>query len=177
MRALLLSTLVLLPVAALAQTEAEATEPVAVTAILVDAEGTELGTADLVTLASGAVLVAATAEGIPQGAHGMHVHEVGDCTGPDFESAGGHIPGGMEHGYDNAGGPHPGDLPNVYVQPDGVLAVDHVSPLLVLDESMVFDADGSALIIHAEPDDYRTDPSGESGARIACGVIERADAG
>ena len=119
---------------------------------------------------SGGVTLAISASGLPHGLHGVHVHAVGRCEGPKFESAGGHWnPASRHHGLSNPEGPHAGDLPNVTVSSSGGL-----SETLVLAHASfadLADADGSALVIHAAADDYVTDPSGNSGARIACAVL------
>lgn len=141
------------------------------TGALVDAEGNEIGNASISATASGHTVVLVNAEGVPEGVHGVHIHMVGACEGPTFESAGEHLGSGeSEHGVLAEGGPHVGDLPNATVGPDGQLAMDGVAIGLTLD--MVFDEDGSALIVHAEPDDYASQPGGNSGDRIACAVIE-----
>jgi superoxide dismutase, Cu-Zn family len=107
--------------------------------------------------------------------YGMHIHAVGKCDGPDFASAGGHWnPGGKQHGADNPMGAHMGDLPNL----DGkagqsVTAEKQLAGVRLLDEGGLMDADGAALIIHAKADDYKTDPSGNSGARIMCGIFKQ----
>jgi Cu-Zn family superoxide dismutase len=112
-----------------------------------------------------------TASGLPHGLHGIHVHTIGRCEGPDFASAGGHWnPAGKKHGMNNPAGPHAGDLPNVEVAANGVLGATVTLPGATM--AGLLDADGSALLIHAQPDDYVTDPSGNSGARIACAVIQ-----
>ena len=172
MRTLLCTALALWPAAALAQ---DAQEPAAVgVAPIVDREGTEIGEVSLSTMASGFVNVVVNVEGIPPGVHGVHLHETGDCSAADFESAGPHISGDKNHGFDSEGGPHPGDLANAHVQDDGVLAAQYMTDLIAMDDSMIFDEDGSALIIHANSDDYQTDPGGNAGDRIACGEIARA---
>jgi Cu-Zn family superoxide dismutase len=145
------------------------------TGALVDAEGRQLGNVSVEAAPSGHALVLANAQGFPEGVLAVHLHEAGACDGPAFDSAGGHIDGGREHGVRSGGGPHPGDLPNAHVGPDGALAFDAVAVGLAMD--MVFDADGSALIVHAGPDDYASQPSGDAGGRIACAVIEPAAAG
>ena len=109
------------------------------------------------------------AEGLPPGAHGIHLHAVGRCEGPGFQSATGHWnPQSKLHGHDNPQGAHLGDLPNLDVGPDGR---GSASFSVVGD---VADADGTSLVIHAKPDDYKTDPSGNSGDRIACAVLTTA---
>jgi Cu-Zn family superoxide dismutase len=111
------------------------------------------------------------ASGLPHGVHGVHVHAVGRCEGPDFASAGSHWnPAGKKHGINNPAGPHAGDMPNVEVAANGVLGATVV--LSGASMATLLDTDGAALVIHAAPDDYVTDPSGNSGARIACAVIQ-----
>jgi Cu-Zn family superoxide dismutase len=108
--------------------------------------------------------------GLPQGAHGAHIHQVGVCAAPSFESAGPHWnPTNARHGKDNPAGMHRGDLPNILIGTDGRGSVEYVIPGARL--GSMIDRDGAALVIHAQADDYRTDPSGNSGARIACGVL------
>jgi Cu-Zn family superoxide dismutase len=111
------------------------------------------------------------ASGLPHGVHGVHVHAVGKCDPPDFASAGPHWnPTGKKHGMSNPAGPHAGDLPNVVVKANGVLGATLV--LSAASMSSLIDADGAALVIHAVADDNMTDPSGNSGARIACAVLQ-----
>jgi Cu-Zn family superoxide dismutase len=109
----------------------------------------------------------------PPGTHGFHIHTVGKCEPPEFESAGGHFnPDKAKHGYLNNDGPHAGDMPNVHVPDSGKLTVEVLNPLVTLGaESALLDEDGSSLMLHADPDDYQTDPAGHAGGRIACGVI------
>jgi Cu-Zn family superoxide dismutase len=108
---------------------------------------------------------------LPHGLHGIHVHSVGRCDPPDFASAGPHWnPLGRHHGLNNPAGPHAGDMRNVEVAANGVLGATVVLPGANLDS--LLDADGASLVLHADADDYVTDPSGNSGARIACAVIQ-----
>jgi len=138
-------------------------------ATLMGADGAAVGAAAF-TAGPHGVLVRAELTGLPPGPHAIHVHETGVCE-PPFESAGAHFAGGAaEHGFMMADGPHAGDLPNVYVPDSGTITVDLASPA-TLDQ--LLDADGAALVIHAGPDDYRSQPSGASGDRIACGVIAK----
>jgi Cu-Zn family superoxide dismutase len=117
------------------------------------------------------------ASGLPHGLHAIHVHSVGRCNPPDFASAGAHWnPSGRKHGLNNPAGPHAGDLPNVEVAANGVLSATVTLPNASLFAppgmpGALLDVDGAALVIHAQADDYITDPSGNSGSRIACAVI------
>jgi len=138
------------------------------------ASGLPGGTAQL--LGSGSqVNISIAVVGLSQGVHGVHLHTTGSCEAPDFESAGGHLnPDGRQHGTQNPAGAHLGDLPNIVIGGSGagtVSATLRGSRAEVL--ARLFDADGTAVVVHAAADDYRTDPSGASGARIACGVLSR----
>lgn len=142
------------------------------TGALVNADGAQLGNVSISMTPSGIPLVNIQAEGFPEGAHGVHLHMVGLCEGPTFESAGDHLgTGEHDHGLMAEGGPHPGDLPNGNVPADGTLTYEAFA-VAELTMDMVFDADGSALMVHAEPDDYTTQPGGAAGDRIACAVLE-----
>jgi len=143
-------------------------------ASLVHPDGTPAGKARIVT-AGGHAMIAIELTGIPAGEHGLHLHTTGKCDGPAFASAGGHLnPGGKAHGMDNPAGSHLGDLPNVTADAQGkVSTVIHYGGDPQALATALFDADGSALVLHAGADDYKTDPSGNSGARIACGVLTR----
>ncbi|RIK56265.1 MAG: superoxide dismutase [Chloroflexi bacterium] len=146
------------------------------TAELQNATGDTVGTATFTQAGDGPVQIHVEVTGLTDaqpGPHGIHIHETGACT-PDFAAAGGHFnPTGAQHGLDNANGPHAGDLPNIEFADDGSATYDTTTDLITLGEgdSSLFDADGSALVIHADADDQMTDPSGNSGDRIACGVI------
>jgi Cu-Zn family superoxide dismutase len=120
------------------------------------------------------VEIRARFRGLPPGQHGYHVHAVGKCEAPDFTTAGGHFnPTMHEHGLQNPRGSHVGDLVNLAVGDDGTASLTAIArgASLAAGETSLFDQDGSALVIHADPDDEVTDPTGNSGVRIACGVI------
>lgn len=136
---------------------------------LLDANGRAVGEAT-VQQRTGGVRVALRVQGATAGTHGVHVHAVGKCDAPGFTTAGSHWnPTGRQHGKDNPAGMHKGDLPNMTVGSDGRGNLEYVLEGATLAE--LLDADGSALVVHAAADDYKTDPSGNSGARIACGVL------
>ena len=144
-------------------------------AVVEDASGSRIGVAAFGQDASGAVHVRMLVHGLTPGLHGVHVHAAGSCVAPAFTSAGGHFnPGATHHGLNNPQGPHAGDLPNMSVDAAGNADYNATTRHLALTpgSSSVFAADGSALVIHAGPDDNATDPAGNSGARIACGVIQ-----
>lgn len=164
---------------ALAQTASAATTPPAqameAPAILDvrKADGT-LAARAMLYPGSGGLEVRIQAAGLGAGRYGAHIHGVGRCDGPAFESAGPHLnPSHRQHGSENPQGPHQGDLPNLEVDADGAGRLEFQIPGAVLHGGVqpIIDADGAALLIHALPDDYRTDPSGNSGARIACAVL------
>ncbi|KQU49852.1 superoxide dismutase [Sphingomonas sp. Leaf339] len=139
------------------------------TAMLRTAAGVDVGRATA-TEVGGGLRFTIDARGMPAGMHGAHVHMVGRCDAPDFASAGGHWnPTSMQHGTMNPQGPHTGDMPNLIVGTDGRGTLGVTVPGATM--AGLLDADGSALVIHANPDDLKTDPSGNSGGRIACGVL------
>lgn len=142
-------------------------------ATVADADGAELGTVSIAPTPSGTALITIELSDVPPGDHGIHLHETGDCSASDFSSAGGHIAGDAKHGVLVEGGPHPGDLPNVTVGEDGALMLELFNPLLEI-EAMLMDEDGAAFIIHDGTDDYTSQPAGDAGSRIACGVFEPA---
>jgi Cu-Zn family superoxide dismutase len=143
------------------------------TAALKDAQGKEVGTANLSQTPAG-VLIRLSVKGLPPGEHAFHVHAVGKCE-PPFNSAGGHFnPGGKKHGLEAAEGPHAGDMPNLHVPQSGDLAVEVLNPAITLEKgkpNSVYHQGGTAVVIHAAADDYKSDPAGNAGGRIACGVI------
>lgn len=136
--------------------------------------GLPAGTAVLAA-AGDRVTITVAAIGLPQGQHGLHLHTTGKCDAPGFTSAGAHLnPGNHQHGSANPQGSHLGDLPNLSIDGNGTgtLTMD-LKATRAEAQAALFDADASAIVIHAAPDDYRTDPTGGSGARIACGVFTR----
>ncbi len=142
------------------------------TAALKDAKGKVVGTATLRETVDG-LMLDVTGKGLKMGQHGIHIHSVGKCEGPKFTTAGPHWnPAAHQHGRDNPMGSHAGDIPNLEIGKKGKGTVKAVIPGASLSgDKGIFDADGSAIVIHAGPDDYRTDPSGNSRDRIACGVF------
>jgi len=145
-------------------------------ATFIGLDGAELGSVTL-TQAEGAVSITGEVMGLTAGNHGIHFHETGDCDGAAaFESAGGHFnPTDHQHGLENPEGAHAGDLPNLAIAAEATTQIDFSSDLISLtegDPAYVFDQDGTALVIHAGEDDQMTDPSGNSGDRLACAVIE-----
>jgi superoxide dismutase, Cu-Zn family len=133
-----------------------------------NADRMTIGAVRLSDTPSGTVLVNIELTDLPEGIHGVHFHETGDCSADDFSSAGGHIAGDASHGVQVEEGPHPGDLPNVTVREDGVVQTE----LFLTDfdiEQYLLDEDGAAFVVHSGLDDYESQPSGNSGDRIACG--------
>jgi superoxide dismutase, Cu-Zn family len=133
-----------------------------------------VGNATLAPDPAGGVKISVQVKGLTPGRHGIHIHTTGKCEGFDFASAGGHFnPENKQHGAQNPQGPHAGDLPNLVVAADGVGTLEYVDKLVSLasGSNSLFKTDGTAIVIHAAEDDEKTDPAGNSGARIACGVI------
>jgi Cu-Zn family superoxide dismutase len=143
-------------------------------ATLKAADGKDVGTAELTQTPAG-VLFRLSIKGLPPGERAFHVHGVGKCE-PPFTSAGGHFnPGGKKHGLMAMEGHHAGDMPNLHIPASGELTVEIVNSAITLEKgkpNSVFHEGGTALIIHAGKDDYKSDPTGEAGGRVACGVIQ-----
>lgn len=143
-------------------------------AVLQSTDGRDAGTAVFFQSPHG-VLLKADLKNLPAGELGFHIHANGSCS-PDFKAAGGHFnPTGKKHGFMSEAGPHLGDMPNIHVPASGMLQVQQFLPDVTVDkgENRLLDDDGAALMIHAKPDDYTTDPAGDAGDRIACGVIKK----
>jgi superoxide dismutase, Cu-Zn family len=139
-----------------------------VTTMLKTAQGEDRGTAVL-RMTDGRMRLTVDAVGLTPGARALHIHNIGKCDAPDFMSAGPHWnPTSKQHGRDNPMGAHHGDLPNLMIGMEGrgSLTIDVPGTMAEL-----LDADGAAVMIHAQPDDYKTDPTGNAGGRIACGVL------
>jgi len=152
----------------------QAAAPASLVTTLKDRQGRTVGTVTVTETPHG-LLVRGTVEGLPPGPHAIHFHETGKCE-PPFASAGGHFnPAQKTHGVLSPGGPHAGDLPNLMVPASGKLDFEIFAPGLSLSTGpgAVLDADGTALVVHAKADDHLSQPSGDSGDRIACGVLAR----
>jgi superoxide dismutase, Cu-Zn family len=146
-------------------------------AVMHDVNGAPVGTALLYQDGAGVVSVRIESLAVPAGTHGIHFHQVGKCEGGTtaFSTAGGHFnPAGKEHGLQNASGPHAGDAPNIVIPASGAgkvaFTTDRIS--LTPGPASLFDADGSSIVVHGGPDDQVSQPAGNSGPRIACGVVE-----
>lgn len=144
-------------------------------AALADPSGASVGSVSLRETPHG-VMLDVDLTGLPGGTHAFHIHATGACA-PDFTAAGGHYnPAGHKHGIDNPEGKHAGDMPNIHVPESGALRFEVLASEVTLKAdapNTLFDADGSAIVIHAGPDDYASDPAGDAGARIACGVVAK----
>ena len=167
---------VIAPALFLFATSAFAQAPTKAHADLMDAKGAKVGTATITAAKGAGVKISVNLMGLPPGVHALHIHTVGKCDAPDFMTAGGHLnPAMRQHGKDNPMGPHAGDLPNFTVDAKGKAKATVVAAMATLADgpNSLFHTGGTALMIHAMPDDYKTDPTGAAGARIACGVIAK----
>ncbi len=160
-----------------AQSDTDAGNPTTVERDILSSDGSTLGTLTLKDLGMGGTSVTVSVSGISEGSHAMHFHEFGRCDAPDFKSAGGHYnPNNRSHGKMVADGPHAGDMMNIEVSADlsGQMTVvnDRVSLYGGHDLPAIFDADGTALILHEKADDYKSQPTGAAGGRIGCALLK-----
>jgi Cu-Zn family superoxide dismutase len=142
---------------------------------IINAQGQKIGTAKILAANEG-VKIEVNVSQLPPGNHGIHIHNIGKCDGPDFTSAGPHLnPYTKKHGKDSPEGPHAGDLLNIEVNADGTAKATLLDKMVTLRDgpNSIFHDGGTAIMIHAKEDDYKTDPAGNSGLRIACGVIQK----
>ncbi|MBC7544220.1 MAG: superoxide dismutase family protein [Candidatus Sericytochromatia bacterium] len=147
--------------------------PTMAKAELRNTKGEVIGDARFVEGPAG-VLISIKAKGLPPGSHGIHIHETGACDAPKFTSAGGHFhPEKHDHGFMHATGAHSGDLTNLVVAADGTVETELLAPKVTLQSgtASLLKPRGTALIIHAKADDYKSQPAGDAGDRIACGMI------
>jgi Cu-Zn family superoxide dismutase len=142
-----------------------------------DGHGKTVGTLTIAPHSNGGVRFTGRLTDVPPGVHGIHIHEFGKCDAPDFKSAGAHFsPSGKQHGKFNPQGWHEGDIGNVRIDPNGSAEVSMINEgvTLAAGPNSLLKPGGTSLVLHADPDDLKTDPSGNSGDRIACGIIVRA---
>jgi superoxide dismutase, Cu-Zn family len=156
-------------------TTSEDKGPLSGEATIKDKDGKHVGQATLIQTPEG-VRIAVSGFRLPPGVHGLHIHAVGVCQPPEFTSAGAHFnPAGKKHGLEASDGPHAGDLPNLTANNIGEGGVDVVNKHVTLGPgaNSLLGENGTAIVIHAAADDNKTDPTGNSGGRIACGVITK----
>ena len=143
-------------------------------AVLKDPKGNEVGQVTLTEVPTG-VLLSLDLAGFPAGDHALHIHAVGKCEPPKFESAGPHFnPENKEHGLKNPQGPHAGDMPNIHIPKSGKVKIEVLNQMVSLSgKNALLDDDGSAIVIHEGADDYASDPAGHAGGRLACAVVTK----
>ncbi|RYM08667.1 MULTISPECIES: superoxide dismutase family protein [Sphingobium] len=164
---------IVLAASACATTTGTASAAPTASAKLAAADGSARGMAT-VTQAADGLHVVVKAMGLTPGIHAVHIHTTGQCAAPDFASAGGHWnPTARQHGKDNPAGMHMGDMPNMTVGPDGAGAIEYHIADAMIGEGVtpLLDADGAAVVVHAQADDNKSDPAGNAGGRVACGVL------
>ncbi len=169
-QSLLVAAALMIPGALWAQTAQKAAQ-----AGILNAKGEKIGTAELKEVPGGVKIKLSVAR-LPVGTHALHIHAVGKCDPPDFKSAGPHFnPGGKKHGSKNPEGAHAGDLPNFEAGKNGRARVSLIARHVTLGDgpNSLFHPDGTALVIHEKADDYVTDPAGNAGGRIACGIVQK----
>jgi Cu-Zn family superoxide dismutase len=143
-------------------------------AVLKDPKGNEVGQVTLTEVPTG-VLLSLDLAGFPAGDHALHIHAVGKCEPPKFESAGPHFnPENKEHGLKNPQGPHAGDMPNIHIPKSGKVKIEVLNQMVSLSgKNALLDDDGSAIVIHEGADDYTSDPAGHAGNRLACAALTK----
>lgn len=144
-------------------------------ATIIDSKGMNVGKVKITENHDG-VQVNVKAQNLPAGPHAFHIHAIGKCSAPDFKSAGPHFnPEGKQHGHHNPQGSHAGDLGNITVKSDGTFELTKKLDGITLEagqKNSLFQSEGTAFVIHEKPDDEKTDPTGNAGDRIACGVVK-----
>ena len=167
--------LLAMPALLVAVTLSAAPPPKTARADLSNAKGQKIGSATL-RESKGGVKITLNLSQLPPGTHALHIHAAGKCDAPEFKTAGPHFnPGGKKHGTKNPDGPHAGDLPNFEVKKNGRAKVSITATQVTLGDgaNSLFHPEERALVIHEKADDYTTDPAGNAGARIACGVVQK----